>query len=314
MKKILKVIGIVLAIIVCITGFLFIRNIVESNKPLLTDDYYTWLTYDCALEGKYAQKGDYEVSHTDVSSENKSIGKIRIYYPSALHNTDQKYPMIMIVNGSGTPAKKYLPFFERLSSWGFIVVGTDDPQTGTGETTSITLDYMLKESSVKDHIDTDNIGIAGYSQGGAGALCAITNFENGNMYKTVFTGSAAYPYLAINMGWNYDYTKINIPYFMTAATGTSDDQNVENINEEFGGVAPLKSLIQIYEGMSDTVFKIRARVSGAEHTEMLNKTDSYMTAWMLYHLKGDEEAGKVFLGEDAEILLNSHWTDIEKNQ
>ena len=40
----------------------------------------------------------------------------------------------MVVNGSQSPARTYLPFFERLASWGFIVVGTDDPQPGTGET------------------------------------------------------------------------------------------------------------------------------------------------------------------------------------
>ena len=35
---------------------------------------------------------------------------------------------------------------------------------------------------------------------------------------------------------------------------------------------------------------------------------------MLYHLQGDTEAGIVFLGEDAELLGNSGWQDIEKNQ
>ena len=30
--------------------------------------------------------------------------------------------------------------------------------------------------------------------------------------------------------------------------------------------------------------------------------------------KGDEEAGKALLGEDAEILHNENWQDIEKNR
>ena len=66
--------------------------------------------------------------------------------------------------------------------------------------------------------------------------------------------------------------------------------------------------------MSDNVFKLRARVEGAEHEEMQMKTDGYMTAWMLYQLQGDEEAGKALIGEDAEILGNSSWQDIEKNR
>lgn len=46
---------------------------------------------------------------------------------------------------------------------------------------------------------------------------------------------------------------------------------------------------------------------------MLERADGYMTAWMLYHLQNDEEAGKVFIGDNAEILSNTNWQDIEKN-
>ena len=219
----------------------------------------------------------------------------------------------MVVNGSNTPAKIYLPFFQRLASWGFVAVGTDDPQAGTGETTSIALDFLLNESEIAGQIDRDNIGITGYSQGGAGALGAATKYENSHLYKAIFTGSAAYPLLAISMGWEYDSSKISIPYFMTAATGTSDDLGVADINTEFGGVAPLASLVEIYDSITDDVLKIRARVTGAEHEQMQARTDGYMTAWMLYHLQGDQEAGKVFLGENAEILSNPNWQDIEKN-
>ena len=45
---------------------------------------------------------------------------------------------------------------------------------------------------------------------------------------------------------------------------------------------------------------------------MLLRTDGYMTAWMLYHLQNNADAGKVFIGDDAEILNNSNWQDIEK--
>ena len=44
------------------------------------------------------------------------------------------------------------------------------------------------------------------------------------------------------------------------------------------------------------------------------RTDGYMTAWMLWQLTGDEEAAKVFVGEDAEILKNPNWQDVEKNR
>ena len=75
-----------------------------------------------------------------------------------------------------------------------------------------------------------------------------------------------------------------------------------------------KQWIGIDMGITVDVFKIRARVTGAEHQDMLHLTDGYMTAWMLYHLQGDEEAAGVFVGDNAEILTNNGWQDIEKNK
>ena len=315
MKKVLKIIGIILLVLIVIFAVLAIKGYIESQQPVYKDDYYKDFKSDSELEMRYSQLGDYDVSYEEHKSDNKSIKKVRIWYPKDLENSSEKYPMIVVVNASGVPAFRYEPFFKRLASWGFIVVGNEDGQTGTGETTAITLDYMLNissDSKLYNKIDKENIGIIGYSQGGAGALRAVTEFENGKNYKTIFTGSAAYPFLANNMGWNYDTSKITIPYFMTAGTGKSDDAGNDS-NKEFGGVAPLSSLIENYNKISDNVFKIRARSVGTEHEEMLIKTDSYMTAWMLYQLRNDEDASKVFVGENAEILNNSNWQDVEKN-
>ena len=319
MKKVLKIVGIVILgmiiLIVLVVSFLLMKNYIDSQKPWLAKDYYTQFQSDSELEKKYAGLGDYEVSVMAVKSEDKSIGNIRIWYPSEMEN---RYPLIVVVNGSNTAALNYEPYFERLASWGFVVVGNDDRQAGTGISTSLTLDYMLEQNQNSDSlfyekIDVQNIGIAGYSQGGVGAVRAVTEFENSGLYKTIFTGSAAHSYLA-QMWGGYDASKVSIPWFMTAAAGTSDDTGATDAATEWLGVAPLSSLIENYNAMPDNVFKLRARVEGAEHEEMQMKTDGYMTAWMLYQLQGDEEAGKALIGEDAEILSNSNWQDIEKNR
>ena len=89
---------------------------------------------------------------------------------------------------------------------------------------------------------------------------------------------------------------------------------VENIYETFGGVCPLEALKDIYHTMSQDTTKICARIKGAEHEDMLTLTDGYMTAWFLYYLQGDEEAGTVFFGDNAEILKNANWQDVQKNR
>lgn len=318
MKKVLIILGIILGVIVLLTAAFLIYHAIKTHKtlndPRLPDDYYASIQTGGALEAKFVGRGSYDVESITVSSDNKAIKNIRIYCPAERKGTDRKYPLVMVVNGSQSPAKTYLPFFERLASWGFIVVGTDDPQPGTGETASEALDYVLNVSEIKDRVDTANMGAAGYSQGGAGAINAVTKFENSRLYKTLFTGSAAYPLLAKSMGWEYDPADIAVSYFMTAATGTSDDTGAADANAEFGGVCPLQALEEIYSTLPDSLAKVRGRCVGAEHEEMQLRTDAYMTAWMLWQLQGDEEAARVFVGDDAEILTNANWQDIEKNQ
>ncbi len=241
MRKVLKIVGIVILgmiiLIVLVVSFLLMKNYIDSQKPWLAKDYYTQFQSDSELEKKYAGLGDYEVSVMAVKSEDKSIGNIRIWYPSEMEN---RYPLIVVVNGSNTAALNYEPYFERLASWGFVVVGNDDRQAGTGISTSLTLDYMLEQNQNSDSlfyekIDVQNIGIAGYSQGGVGAVRAVTECGNSGLYKTIFTGSAAHSYLA-QMWGGYDASKVSIPWFMAAAAGTSDDTGATDAATEWFGV------------------------------------------------------------------------------
>ncbi len=317
MKKVMKIVGMIILVIAAVVAVFVLKGVIVAKKPSVKENYYTDFSTSAPLEQKYSQLGGYAVSSLDDPSENEAIKKVRFWYPSEPAGDDKKYPVIVVVNASGTPAFKYEPWFKRLASWGFIVVGNEDPQAGTGETTSIMLDYLLElpqEHKLNGRLDADNIGIVGFSQGGAGALAAVTMYDNGTAYKTIFTGSAAYPFLAGNMGWKYDVSKIKIPYFMAAGTEATDDKGVADITKEYGGVAPLVSLVENYETIGDDVLKVRARATGAEHEDMLARSDGYMTAWMLWQLCGDEEAAAVFVGEEAEILHNSNWQDVEKNK
>lgn len=318
LKKILIAVAVIVGVVVVVLVALTIKNHFDSLKPHLTDDYYTEFKSDYELEKKYAGLGSYEVANADFDANDKKIDKYRVWYPKELESKQQEYPLIVITNASNVAALNYEPYFKRLASWGFIVAGNEDRQAGSGESTSLTLDYVLKLNDKSDSvfykkISQTNIGIIGFSQGGAGAIRAATEFENSNRYKTIFTGSAAYPFLAKNMGWEYDASKISIPYFMTAGTGRSDDSGVENIYEKFGGVCPLEALKDIYSEMSQDVTKVRARIKGAEHEDMLTLTDGYMTAWMCWQLQGDTEAQKVFFGDNAEITTNTNWQDVTKN-
>lgn len=288
-----------------------------GTSHLLDENYYDKFSSSAPLEQRYAKRGSEGVAYTEFVSDNPGVGTVGVWYPQALAGNKKRYPAVFVVNASNTKASIYKPFFERLASWGFIVVGTEDAQAGSGQTSSNVLDFILKGKGggvLQDRVDTNNIGIVGYSQGGAGALRAVTEFRNSRAFKTIFTGSAAYSSLSKNMGWGYDAAKVKIPYFMAAGTGSSEDRGVKDIAKEFGGVAPLASLIENYNKIPDNTFKVRARIAGAEHWQIQLLTDGYMTAWLRYQLQADPDAATVFVGANAEILSNKNWQDVEKNR
>lgn len=89
---------------------------------------------------------------------------------SEMETSGRKYPLVIMVNGSGTPASRYEAVFDHLASLGFIVAGNEDSSSGTGQSAASTLDFILGldvdvNSLFYGKIDTQNIGIAGHSQG-----------------------------------------------------------------------------------------------------------------------------------------------------
>ena len=173
------VVAIILALI-CL--MIYIK--VQSNKHKICDKYYEDFKSLSKLELKYAKMGSCNTTSIEYNSNNKYIKKIFAWIPSELENINKKFPMIVVVNPSNTKAKDYKQIFDKLASWGFIVFGNDDPQTGNGKISSITLDYILNNDGIiQGKIDIDNIGIIGYSKGGVGGINVVTRYDNGKINK-----------------------------------------------------------------------------------------------------------------------------------
>lgn len=146
----------------------------------------------------------------------------------------------------------------------------------------------------------------------------MTSQGHGNMYKALYAVSATSPYWGqeniFGLDWSYNLTKVNIPTFLAAGTGSFDAGTAENIAASEGqGISPLWSLQANYEALPNSVEKIMARKTAVDHGETYQAFDGYMTAWFIWQLQRDEEAGKAFKGSDAEILHNSLYQDVLSN-
>ena len=314
MKKALKIGLILVAILIAMVVLLIVAVLFLAGNQKLADAYYESVEASMPLEQTYTGKGEYTVSAVEYDAEDEAVKKFMVWYPDGLESGGP-YPLVVMANGTGVPASKYEAVFEHLASWGFVVVGNEDENSWSGASSAASLYYMLRLNDDRNSIfyrkiDTENIGVAGHSQGGVGAVNAVTAQENGDRYKAIYTASTTHAALAQLLGWSYDVSKITIPCFMTAGT-----LQIDAGNEKDYGIAPLESLWQNYNGISDSVFKVIARRKDTDHGDMLTKADGYMTAWFCWLLCGDEAAAGVFIGEDQELPRNTdNWQDVTINE
>ena len=298
----LKVLGIIL-IIIAVAVFAVLKYL--GNRPAVPKDYQTKTETGGEIEAKYMANGPYEVS---VKEEGTLLdfGKFWIYYPSQLTETDKKYPVIVICNGSGTPLSKYPTVAEHYASWGFIVIGTEEMNSWNAFGAEMSIRYLERmngnqkiedtESIFYQKVDFDNVGIVGHSQGGVGVINAITDTKHKDIYKCAVSLSPTNKTLAHNLFWDYDASLIDIPILMIAGEGGGDDWVVTG-----------EQLVEIYDDIPDS--KIAMRRINTVHNEVLYKPDGYITAWFMWQLQNDGYAAKAFTGENPEIMVNELYTD-----
>ena len=288
--KILKWVGIViLAIVLLLAILLFIL----SKKPFVPSNYTKTVETGGELEAKYLAMGEFEVKHTETDAP-EDWGKFITYYPAAVETADKTYPVVVVVNGTGVYASKYPVLFKHLASWGFIVIGNEDPSTCSGDSADAALAYLLEQNDDPDSVfyrkvDTAHIGITGHSQGGVGVFNAVTQQPHGNLYTCAVSLSPTEMELADAIGLHYEPDKMTVPTLLLAA----DANDV---------ISP-EGTQKVYDAM--TVPKAMALRTGMDHGKMLYSADGYVTAWFLWYLQADVEAAKAFSGDSAELLENS---------
>lgn len=274
------------------------------------------------IEEHFRLNGPSAVGSLTIQAPNiDKVNFFTICYPMSMASDTEKYPVVVMVNGSGVPASVYMGIFEHLASWGFIVVGNEDGASGKGDSTSSTLNYILSEnfnekSPFHNRIDIDNIGVAGHSQGGAGTFNAITAFSNGSAYKAAFAMSPTHSALAASaiLKCPYDISKVKIPIVITASTSTEGmhDAKAEGSEDRVCDISDMLEEQAAIRSNNPDLPVIVARLSDSSrsHGDNLMESEPYLAAWFSYYLKGDLWAGEAFFGDNPEIANNPRWQDV----
>lgn len=298
MKRVLKIIGIVILVLIAVVVILLV---IALRRPAVPHDYTESIKTGGDIEKKYAAKGDCRVESFSVGSLS-SLKSYKIWYPADMVG---KMPVVIFCNGTGVKVSKYTAVLEHLASWGFIAIGTEEEHSWYGFSAEMCVRLLEKlngQEQLDDgspnplfgKVDMDNIGISGHSQGGVAVFNAVTNMPHADCYKCAFAASPTNKELAQALMWDYDASGIDIPILLVSSTGQTDE----------GMVVSGSQLADIYEDITAAPYKAMLRRKNADHGDMLYFADGYMTAFFVWQLKGDTEAGKAFCGDSAEILGN----------
>ena len=306
MRKALKIIGII--VLILIVGISILLKFLGS-RPVVPANYTQDTETGGPIEAKYMATGSHEVS-TYEEPVLQGFSKYTIDYPTELETTDEKYPVIVVCNGSGTPISKYLSVPEHFASWGFIVIGTEEEYDWSGFSAEMCIRHLQKlndSESIGENknifyqkVDFDNVGIVGHSQGGVGVLNAITAQKNADIYKTAVSLSPTNKELAHNLEWDYDAALVDTPILLIAGAGGEDDWVITG-----------EQLQSIYSDIDRN--KVMLRRKDTPHNETLYAANGYVTAWFIWHLQDDDEAAKAFAGDNAEIYMNGLYQDQHAN-
>lgn len=305
MMKLLKVLAIVFLIIIIILISLFFIFARKQNAP---KNYWEKISTDCTIEKEYNRLGNYEVEKKiyDAPKDEKDLNgnHFVVWYPKKAG----KYPLVVMVNGSGTPCNKYEAVFEHFASWGYVVIGNDYGTNWDGKHASETLDFAISTEAIAEMIDLDKIAIGGHSQGGLGTFNAITEYENGRLYKAAFSLSPTNDDLAIQLSWGFQLGKetqyafrlenINIPMMIIAGSGPFDSDTV----------SPLQKMKEEYAAIPADKVMFR-RGNKVDHGDILYDANGYVIAWLDLYLKNKQANEKAFFSEQAEVKNNVRYQD-----
>lgn len=311
--KTLKIVGgIVLAVVVLVVVLIALLLFALAKRPAVPEDYTKTVKTGGALEAKYIAMGSHEVSYFENDAM-MSFKKYEVYYPSDIASMDGPLPVVVFVNGTGVVGSKYPALQKHLASWGFIAIATEEEYAWNGFSAEMCVRYLEmldtyegevngRANPLLGKVDLERVGVTGHSQGGIGVINAITDQKHADIYKAAVILSCGNTDFSAAFQWSFDDTLIRTPTAILGTTGNTDAQ-----------IAPLESLQKLYDNIPSDVTKVLARRNDADHGEMLYYGDGYVTAWFMYYLQDDTEAGNAFFGNNAEIRSNTYWQDVAVN-
>jgi hypothetical protein len=239
-----------------------------------------------------------------------------LFYPSHYTALGFRSPIVTWGNGTGGTPADYSVFLLHLASYGFTVIASTLPNTGSGNEIDAAAHYLVAQDSVPAsifyrHLNVAEVAAAGTSQGATGAVRATTN--DPALIKTVMTfsepnpiWSAPNPDCATAADCTAHPAALTRPVFFISTHGFWDSIIASPATEK---AFFLSTSVHAALGII-----LNSGGKPADHASIENPPVGnpggllgYATAWLEYRLRGNATAAAAFTGPHPELVSNANW-------
>ena len=263
------------------------------------------------VQSAYTKPGPYATTTGTVTGAT-GTATYDEYYPASYAALGFKSPIVTWGNGTGGKPADTAVFLNHLASYGFTVIATTLPNTGSGKEIDAAARYLVAQNSLPGsafyrHLDVTEVAAVGVSQGAGGAVRAATN--DPSLFKTVLTFSLP------NEFWDRpnpdcptradclaNPAALTCPIFFISTHGPFDAVIASPATER----AYFRS-VKVHAALG-IILLSDGRL--ADHSSIATNPGGflgYATAWLEYQLRGDTFAASAFNGSHPELLSNTDW-------
>lgn len=221
-----------------------------------------------------------------------------IFRPRTLGENGVRHPIILWGNGTGSSPSTYSALLTHWASHGFVVAAARTSNAGSGEEMIDCLDYLVEQNGRSSgtyggKLNVNRVGTAGHSQGGGGSIMAGQDNR--------VTATAPFQPYTIGLGHrSSSQSNQNGPMFLM--TGGSDTI-----------ASPSRNAQPVFNRANVPVFW--GELNSASHFVPVGNAGGFRgpsTAWLRYHLMGDQNARSTFYG-NCTLCSDRSWTVRRKN-
>ena len=285
------------------------------------------------IELKYYATGPWAVTVTlggGCCDSAQPPNKFDLYYPTQLGANGFKHPILTWANGSFGNSTNVAYFLKHMASWGFVVIATQDSQTGPGQTVLDGANY-LKSANNDSHspfyqkLNVNEIGAFGHSQGATGALNA--QIKSAGLIKTVIPIEIP-AQIWCSSGVNCADTSKMTSGSIFLIDGSAD--GIISPETQPPWVSGEQSIDGYYKAVPNNIMKLKGSLKGPNHNDVTGQPGcapgavgcangvygylGYPTAWFMDQLQGDSYAHGAFVNPTGEMFSETtNWERVASN-